>query len=46
MADKISFLFGKMCIGYGGLLLVARLIVLPTLPETLSFPPVILNGTL
>jgi hypothetical protein len=46
MADKISFLFGKMNIGHGGLLLGVRLIVFPTLPETLSCPPVILNGAL
>jgi hypothetical protein len=35
-----------MDIGHGRLLLGVRLVVLPTLPEILSCPLVILNGAL
>ena len=46
MTDDISLIFCKMGIGHGRLLLGVRLVVLPTLPEILSCPPVILCGAL
>jgi hypothetical protein len=46
MTDDISFIFCKMCIGHGRLLLGVRLVVLPTLPEILSCPLVTLSGAL
>ncbi len=36
MTDDISLIFCKMSIRHGRLLLAVRLVVLPTLPETLS----------
>jgi len=46
MTDDISLVFVKMFIGHGRLLLSVRLVVLPTLPETLPCPPIISNGAL
>jgi hypothetical protein len=46
MADDISLLLSKMCIGHGRLLLGVRSVVLPTLPEILSCPVLMLSGAL
>ena len=46
LIDDISLIFCKMGIVHGTLLLGVMLVVVPTLPEILSCPLVMLNGAL